>query len=87
MNDRHDNAPRFCRDCTKYASCDLCHDEQLRENCTLLQDNTPLTYRNSEGYADPTTYHALRNVERERRAKRKAEQLRQEPGKASPQTQ
>lgn len=70
----NDTVPQFCLDCAKYASCDLSHDEQLRERCPLLQEDIPLFYRNSDGYPDPTAYYALRNVERERKRRNKAEQ-------------
>lgn len=73
--------PQICQDCAKFASCNLYHDEQLREQCPLLQDDTPLSYRNSEGYSDPTTFFALRNVEREqkRKAKRAPDQRKAQP--------
>ena len=33
----------------------------------MLDDRKPLSYRNHEGYADPTAYYALLNIERERK--------------------
>ncbi len=65
----NDMVPQFCKECAKYATCTLCHDEQLREHCPLLQEDIPLFYKNSEGYSDPTTFFALRNVEREKKRK------------------
>lgn len=35
--------------------------------CELLDNRKPLSYRNHEGYADPTAYYALLNIERERK--------------------
>ena len=67
----NDTVPQFCKECAKYSYCTLCHDEQLRERCPLLQEDIPLFYKNSEGYSDPTTFFALRNVEREQKRKAK----------------
>ena len=50
----------FCERCGKRAGC-------LRGECELLDDRKPLSYRNHEGYADPTAYYALLNIERERK--------------------
>ena len=77
----NDTVPQFCKECAKYAYCELCHDEQLRERCPLLQEDIPLFYKNSEGYADPTTFFALRNVEREQ--KRKAQKAKSRQDKPS----
>ncbi len=65
------SVPQYCRDCAKYKYCNKCHDEHLREDCQLLEDDAPLSFRNSEGYADPTAYYALLNVDKELRAKRR----------------
>ncbi len=89
----NDTVPKFCKDCAKYASCNLYHDEHLRDECSLLKDDAPITYRNSEGYADPTTFYALRNVEREKKRKtkgtpdRRKEQHKPDPSKPRHNTQ
>lgn len=57
----------FCERCAKRAGCTLYTDERLREACELLDDRKPLSYRNHEGYTDPTAYYALLNIERERK--------------------
>ena len=81
----NDTVPQFCKECAKYAHCDLCHDEQLRERCPLLKEDIPLFYKNSEGYADPTTFFALRNVEREQKRKaQKAKSRQDKPSKPKP---
>ncbi len=63
--------PQFCLDCAVRKSCARCHDEAQRDECPYFKEDVKLSYRNSEGYSDPTTYFALRNIEREERAKRK----------------
>ena len=57
----------FCERCGKRAGCTLYMDGRLRGECELLGDRKPLSYRNHEGYADPTAYYALLNIERERK--------------------
>ena len=57
----------FCERCGKRAGCTLYMDGRLRGECELLDDRKPLSYRNHEGYADPTAYYALLNIERERK--------------------
>ena len=52
-----------CECCAKGAGCPLQYDEERRAKCPILNaDNEPLSYRNSEGYSDPTAFFALRNV-------------------------
>lgn len=57
----------FCDRCGKRVGCTLYMDGRLRGECELLDDRKPLSYRNHEGYADPTAYYALLNIERERK--------------------
>ena len=53
----------FCSDCANTARCTRQFDEEQRRHCPILNgDDEPLSYRNSEGYSDPTAYFALRNV-------------------------
>ena len=53
----------FCSDCANTARCTWQFDEEQRRRCPILNgDDEPLSYRNSEGYSDPTAYFALRNV-------------------------
>jgi len=69
-------APTFCERCAKHAACTLYMDERLREECELLDDQKPLRNRNHEGYADPTAYYALLNIERERKRGKRLPQKR-----------
>ena len=57
----------FCDRCRKRVGCTLYMDGRLRGECELLDDRKPLSHRNHEGYADPTAYYALLNIERERK--------------------
>jgi len=53
----------ICSDCANTARCTRRFDEKQRRRCPILNgDDEPLSYRNSEGYSDPTAYFALRNV-------------------------
>ena len=53
----------FCLDCANTVRCTRQFDEDQRRCCPILNgDDEPLSYRNSEGYSDPTAYFALRNV-------------------------
>lgn len=55
--------PDFCANCSNTFRCTRQFDEEQRTRCPILNgDDEPLTYRNSEGYSDPTAYFALRNV-------------------------
>ncbi len=45
-------------------------DEAQQHRVDQLDEHIPLSYYNAEHYADPTTYHALRNIERDRQMKR-----------------
>ena len=70
----------FCSDCTNTARCTLQFDEEQRRRCPILNgDDEPLSYRNSEGYSDPTAYFALRNVMKKPKPQKKE--------KARPRTQ
>lgn len=44
--------------------------EGFRQRADQQQEQSPLSYYNAEHYADPTTYRALRNIEREHQMKR-----------------
>jgi len=44
-------------------------DEGFRQRADQQQEQSPLSYYNAEHYADPTTYRALRNIEREQQMK------------------
>ena len=67
MNREEREELAFCERCGKRAGCTLDMDGRLRGECELLDDLKPLSYRNHEGYADPTAYYALLNIERERK--------------------
>ena len=62
-----------CECCAKSVNCPLQYDEERRAQCPILNaDNEPLSYRNSEGYSDPTAFFALRNVMKPARPKHKS---------------
>ena len=66
----------FCSDCANTARCTRQFDEEQCRRCPILYgDDEPLSYRNSEGYSDPTAYFALRNVMKKPKP-RKKEKLR-----------
>ena len=67
MNREEREELAFCDCCRKRVGCTLYMDGRLRGECELLDDRKPLRYRNHEGYADPTAYYALLNIERERK--------------------
>ena len=70
----------FCSDCANTARCARQFDEEQRRSCPILNgDDEPLSYRNSEGYSDPTAYFALRNVMKKPKPQKKE--------KARPRTQ
>ena len=55
--------PDFCEGCAKTTRCTRQFDEEQRRRCPILNgEDEPLSYRNSEGYSDPTAYFALRNA-------------------------
>ena len=55
--------PEFCEECAKTARCTRQFDEEQHRRCPILNGvNEPLSYRNSEGYSDPTAFFALRNA-------------------------
>ncbi len=45
-------------------------DKEYRQNTDQQSERIPLSYYNAEHYADPTTYYALKSIEREQQAKR-----------------
>lgn len=60
----------ICRDCTEYATCTRRFDKQQIATCPILtEDDEPLSYRNHEGYPDPTAYFAMQKVLREEQEK------------------
>ena len=68
---------RTCRDCAKYPNCILRFDEDQRDSCPILKHKeAKLSYRNDEGYPDPTAYQALLHIEQEKKraARQKARQ-------------
>ena len=47
------------------------------QRCPLDDPEARLTYKNTEGYADPTCFYALCNVLREEKAKKRGDRPRQ----------
>lgn len=74
---------RSCHNCAKYPNCILRFDEDQRDSCPILKhEEAKLSYRNDEGYPDPTAFQALVNIEREKkRASRQARQAAIQRGK------
>ena len=54
------------------------------QRCPLDDPEARLTYKNTEGYADPTCFFALCNVMREEKAKKRAGRLRQDHSQDAP---
>lgn len=79
--------PDFCANCANTARCTRQFDEDQRARCPILNgDDEPLSYRNSEGYFDPTAYFALRNVMRKTKPAGKPQSAKKEKPRR-PQTQ
>ena len=54
------------------------------QRCPLDDPEARLTYKNTEGYADPTCFFALCNVMREEKAKKRAGRLNQNHSRDAP---
>ena len=76
MNREEREELAFCERCGKRVRCTLYMDGRLRGECELLDNRKPLSYRNHEGYADPTAYYALLSIERERKRRAQAKKRR-----------
>ena len=54
------------------------------QRCPLDDPEARLTYKNTEGYADPTCFYALCNVLREEKAKKRGDRPRQNRTRDAP---
>ena len=54
------------------------------QRCPLDDPDARLTYKNTEGYADPTCFFALCNVMREEKAKKRGDRPRQNRTRDAP---
>ena len=70
-----------CADCARIACCTRQYDEEKRARCSILNDDDPLRYRNTEGYSDPTVFFALRNVMKATSPKKKKKTVNEPKGK------
>lgn len=48
-------------------------DKEYRQNTDQQSERIPLSYYNAEHYAEPTTYYALKSIERDQQAQRQAD--------------
>ena len=70
-----------CADCARIACCTCQYDEEKRARCSILNNDDPLRYRNTEGYSDPTAFFALRNAMKATSPKKKKKTVNEPKGK------